>query len=151
MFLPQRDGVDRSNPPYNKMLIPYLREDVDGLDEANVDPQLKKMIEKSKSENMNYAVIIAANYINKGRIREGKKYLDLYQWNFPANYRPYLIQARFGQALTKNFDDTFASYKTAYLLSGKMKSIYDEITGFLTQNSREDLSAEIEKYGEPVE
>lgn len=139
-------------PPFNKMLIPYQRKDVDGLTEENVDPQLVKLLLESRSKNVAPPVLIAASYINQGRrIEEGKKYLDLYMWHYPGNYRPHLAQARFGRTFTKDIQGTFAAYKTAYLLSDKMKAIYDEIAGFLAEHGRGDLFAEIEKYGQPIE
>lgn len=147
----QRIDALSKKPPYNKMLIPYQHNNVDGLTEADVSPQLVKLITKAESAKMAPSVIIASFLINHGKIAEGKKYLDLYLWNYPDNYRPYLILARFQKTFNKDIVDTFATYKMAYLLSGKMKMIYSELDAFLASHGRKDLFEEIKKYGAPVE
>ncbi|MEW6077979.1 MAG: SGNH/GDSL hydrolase family protein [Thermodesulfobacteriota bacterium] len=141
----------REHSPYNQMLIPYHREDVDGLTEADVDPQMVKILQDSQSKKMDYPVILAALNVNQGRIEEGRQYLDLYQWIYPGNYRPYLIRARFKKTFTKDIGEIIADYETAYLLSDKLKMIYDEVAAFTGENAREDLMARIDKHGDPVE
>jgi hypothetical protein len=141
----------REHSPYNQMLIPYQREEVDGLSEAGVDPQMIKLLKDSQDKGMDFPVVIAAVSVSQGRSGDGGNYLDLYRWLYPGNYRPYLIQARFKKALSKDIDGTFADYETAYLLSEKSKMINDEILAFLKENARADLVAAMEKHGGPAE
>ncbi|NLY74385.1 MAG: hypothetical protein GX075_03690 [Firmicutes bacterium] len=138
------------NPPFTGMLIPYQRRDTDGVTEANVDPELVRLIFESNERKIDYPVLCAEYYINRGQIETGKRYLDSYLWNYPGCYRPYLIQARFQKIYTKDLYGTLATYKTAYLLSDKMKLIHDEIAAYLAEQARGDLFAEIEKYGKPI-
>ena len=139
------------NSPYNKMRIAYQRKDVDGLTAAEVDPRLMDLILSAQAQKMDPAVVMAAFYVNQGLVEEGKKYLDLFLWNYPGNYRPYLIQARFDAKFSRDVNQTFAAYKTAYLLSDKLKTVYDETIAFLKVKGRPDLMGEIEGYGRPME
>jgi lysophospholipase L1-like esterase len=136
------------NAPFNKMLLPYQRKDIDGITEANLDPELVKLIFESRDKEI-ILPNVANYYLKQDKILEGKMYLDSYLWIFPACYRPYLIQARFGKTFTGDLNGTFANYKTAYLLSDKMKMIYDEIAQYLADMGRDDLFQAIKKYGRP--
>ncbi len=139
------------NPPYNRMLIPYQRKDVDGLTETTVNATLIDLIDRAESQKLDLAVQVAAAYVNRRGFAQGKAYLDAYLWNYPGNYRPYLILARFYKTVTRDVDKAFAAYQTAYLLSSKMKSIHDEIAAFLNEHDRADLLSEIDRYGRPIE
>lgn len=138
------------NPPFNKMLIPYQRKDIDGITPSNLEPDLLKQISDDQRKDVN-PPNIANYYFMRDRIAEGKQYLDAYQWIYPGCYRPYLIQARYGKTFTNDLTGTFENYQTAYLLSDKMKMIYDEVAQYLADQGRGDLFTEIEKYGRPDE
>jgi lysophospholipase L1-like esterase len=136
------------NAPFTQMLLPYQRQEVDGFTIAAEDPELVKIITGTGAPNIE-PFEVANYYFKQEKIIEGKMYLDAYQWTYPGCYRPYLIQARFSKTFTDDLDGTFANYMTAYLLSDKMKMIYDEAGAYLTEQGREDLFQEFKKYGKP--
>jgi len=138
MFYPEYDieaytkiKILLNNPPYNKMLIPYIQTtpSYNDIDSSNI-MLLNYISQKYNSQNGQNADIhsLAIEYfisINDGMsiIRRMKSYI----FNNPGKYTTYLNLARFLNSVNIANDDMINSYINAYLFSGNDISIYLEM------------------------